>query len=477
MDFNETKLPDHPLIRDAFALAEQYHDGQFRKGATEPLLPYIHHPVAVAHKIAEACGDAVKPELIAAALCHDLVEDTAATDDIIRSQLGDAVADYVAEVTDPPDLKGAALRANQIDRAPDMSPGAKALKMSDRIENLYSMAYDAPDEWNFYTRTKYIENSIKLYDAISGTHDGLDHRMERAIQAAQQRLVIDIGREMETRGPESNKWRNEPSFVRRVARAFREGSLSLEQVEPGSKAEIPDQDIRSFDALYAQAEVAQVEIAALAENLAVKLNVEAIDPGVKTRERAIEKLGSRGNDNNPARLNDLARVTLLCDTMDEVRRAERALEAHAQIEYSNDLFLKPTSVNYADLTKLVRTDNGHLAEVKIQLRDMYETGQDQCHDWYKELRSIYVTQGERDLTKDEKKQKKELTNNIRRAYRPIAEKHGLVGDMKATGPVQVTAEPGMTVPAGATLDTRAGMRVTQNVIWLGHIHNKRGGPS
>ena len=79
MEFAETKLPDHPLIRDAFALADQYHDGQYRKGATEPLLPYIHHPLAVAHKIIDACGDAAPPELIAAALCHDLVEDTEAT--------------------------------------------------------------------------------------------------------------------------------------------------------------------------------------------------------------------------------------------------------------------------------------------------------------------------------------------------------------------------------------------------------------
>jgi (p)ppGpp synthase/HD superfamily hydrolase len=66
----------YPFIGDALALATLAHQGQLYGLAGETPVPYIEHPIAVARIILDATGD---PELAAAALLHDTVEDTFVT--------------------------------------------------------------------------------------------------------------------------------------------------------------------------------------------------------------------------------------------------------------------------------------------------------------------------------------------------------------------------------------------------------------
>ncbi len=80
------------LIRRAWALAEQSHAGQTRASGE----PYVSHARAVASILAELRLDA---ESIAAAILHDVVEDTAVTLDDIRAQFGPGVAVLVDGVT------------------------------------------------------------------------------------------------------------------------------------------------------------------------------------------------------------------------------------------------------------------------------------------------------------------------------------------------------------------------------------------
>ena len=63
---------DFDLIRGAYEFAKEQHNGQLRKSGE----PYIIHPVAVARIIADLKLDS---ESIAAALLHDVIEDTPAT--------------------------------------------------------------------------------------------------------------------------------------------------------------------------------------------------------------------------------------------------------------------------------------------------------------------------------------------------------------------------------------------------------------
>ncbi len=83
---------DVDLIRRAYALARQAHEGQKRKSGED----YITHPVAVAAILADLGMDA---DTLAAALLHDVVEDTGVTLDDIREEFGEEIASLVDGVT------------------------------------------------------------------------------------------------------------------------------------------------------------------------------------------------------------------------------------------------------------------------------------------------------------------------------------------------------------------------------------------
>ena len=78
--------PDVALVERAFAFSENAHQGQFRKSGE----PYITHPLAVASILSQWRLDA---QGLAAALLHDVMEDTAVTKVEIESSFGKPVAD------------------------------------------------------------------------------------------------------------------------------------------------------------------------------------------------------------------------------------------------------------------------------------------------------------------------------------------------------------------------------------------------
>jgi (p)ppGpp synthase/HD superfamily hydrolase len=84
-----------PLVRAAFEKASAAHAGQVRNGSGG--LPYIAHPVAVASRLEElGYGD----EVLAAALLHDVVEDTETTIEELQAEFGERVAGLVASLSD-----------------------------------------------------------------------------------------------------------------------------------------------------------------------------------------------------------------------------------------------------------------------------------------------------------------------------------------------------------------------------------------
>ena len=74
------------MIEEAAAFAAQAHHGTFRKGTQ---IPYITHPMEAAVIVSGFTDD---PEMIAAALLHDVVEDTGVTEEEIRERFGSRVA-------------------------------------------------------------------------------------------------------------------------------------------------------------------------------------------------------------------------------------------------------------------------------------------------------------------------------------------------------------------------------------------------
>ena len=84
--------PEVALVERAFDFSESAHRGQFRKSGE----PYITHPLAVASILAQWRLDA---HGLAAALLHDVMEDTTVTKAEIESSFGKPVADMVDGVS------------------------------------------------------------------------------------------------------------------------------------------------------------------------------------------------------------------------------------------------------------------------------------------------------------------------------------------------------------------------------------------
>ena len=95
---------DRELVQRAYRVAEQAHREQKRASGE----PYINHCLAVASILAEL---RVPPEVVAAGLLHDTVEDTGLTLDAIRRDFGDTamiLVDGVTKLTKLPRVGGKA---------------------------------------------------------------------------------------------------------------------------------------------------------------------------------------------------------------------------------------------------------------------------------------------------------------------------------------------------------------------------------
>src|SRR5512138_498241 len=85
-------LAERELINRAYRVAEEAHKGQKRHSGE----PYISHCIAVASILADL---RVPPEVIAAGLLHDTVEDTTVTLNDLRRDFGETIATLVDGVT------------------------------------------------------------------------------------------------------------------------------------------------------------------------------------------------------------------------------------------------------------------------------------------------------------------------------------------------------------------------------------------
>ena len=142
---------DDPLVTKAREFARRAHAGQTRKYTGEP---YAEHPERVAATLAQL---GFGPEVQAAALLHDVVEDTGATDLELRGLFGDRVADLVAMVTDasrPSDGNRAARKA--LDRAhiAEADADGQSIKAADMIDNMRSIFRHDPAFGRVYAAEK-----------------------------------------------------------------------------------------------------------------------------------------------------------------------------------------------------------------------------------------------------------------------------------------------------------------------------------
>jgi len=163
------------LILRAVAFAAHKHRDQRRKD--KEASPYINHPIQLAIVLWEE-GGVRDPEVIAAALLHDTLEDTETTWQELRGEFGEDIADVVLEVTDTHWIKKALRKRLQVARARHSSESAKLVKLADKICNLRDMAARPPAGWSLERKRQYFDWAKEVVDRLRGTHPELERRFD-----------------------------------------------------------------------------------------------------------------------------------------------------------------------------------------------------------------------------------------------------------------------------------------------------------
>jgi len=152
---------DVALVERAFAFSESAHQGQYRKSGE----PYITHPLAVASILSQWRLDA---QGLAAALLHDVMEDTAVTKVEIESSFGKPVADMVdgvskldqIEFQSREELQAESFRKMLLAMAQDVR--VILIKLADRLHNMRTLDAMAPGH-----RERIARETLDIYAPIA----------------------------------------------------------------------------------------------------------------------------------------------------------------------------------------------------------------------------------------------------------------------------------------------------------------------
>lgn len=166
----------YPEVNQAFWYAVRAHRGQYRKDGKTP---YIVHPVEVAEIVTTLTQD---PDVIAAALLHDVVEDTLVTmSDLVRV-FGAHVAGLVEEETEdkreeqPPEETWEIRKQEMIMKIGAAGREAKMISLSDKLSNLRSIKSgieESGEEFWMYFHQSDKDKQAWFYRAMGKQYAGL----------------------------------------------------------------------------------------------------------------------------------------------------------------------------------------------------------------------------------------------------------------------------------------------------------------
>lgn len=162
------------IIAKADMFQQVAHAGQVRKFSG---LPYHTHPQAVSRILRSHVPQATD-EMVAAAMLHDVDEDTAAGP-LIRLYFGHAVADMVVGLTNRkvPGLNRAQQKQHDADRLSRQDDFVKTIKLCDRLHNLPDIIENDPKHAKVYVpETRYL-----LDTALDGAHDVLWNKLDKIV--------------------------------------------------------------------------------------------------------------------------------------------------------------------------------------------------------------------------------------------------------------------------------------------------------
>ena len=174
------------LLLRAIAFAADRHRKQKRKDRAKT--PYINHPVEVASLLADV-GGVVDLNVLLAAVLHDTVEDTGTKPRELEAMFGKEVRRLVEALTDNKRLHKATRKRLQIEHAPHLPPGAKLIKLGDKITNVREVADKPAIGWSLARRREYLDWAARVAVGCRGVNPALEAKFDHELRRARRVLA------------------------------------------------------------------------------------------------------------------------------------------------------------------------------------------------------------------------------------------------------------------------------------------------
>ena len=171
----------YAIVGEAVAFATKAHAGQKRKGTD---IPYITHPLEAAIIVATMTAD---PNIIAAAVLHDVMEDAKIKKEELTREFNDIVCDLVAGESEnkrehlPASETWVVRKQETLDHLKEAELPSKLVALGDKLSNIRAMRKDYElygdelwDRFNqkdsnkqgwYYRTLANILDDLKEYDA------------------------------------------------------------------------------------------------------------------------------------------------------------------------------------------------------------------------------------------------------------------------------------------------------------------------
>lgn len=176
---------EHNLVLQAAKFASDKHRDQRRKD--DSLSPYMNHLIDVAHLLCEVAS-VEDPEILAAALLHDTLEDTLTAPDELETKFGQRVLGIVLEVTDDKTLPKDVRKQLQIEHSAGLSKEAVLIKIADKISNVRDIICSPPSDWDLERRKGYLDWAEKVIGNCPNVNGALKNRFDSLLEKGRAEL-------------------------------------------------------------------------------------------------------------------------------------------------------------------------------------------------------------------------------------------------------------------------------------------------
>jgi guanosine-3',5'-bis(diphosphate) 3'-pyrophosphohydrolase len=168
------------VVFRALSFAAHAHSQQRRHGSGEP---YVNHLIDVAELLVRVAG-VEDEDLLAAAVLHDVVEDTSVCSADVELEFGPRIRALVDALTDDKALAKEDRKRLQIEHMRSATAEVRLIKLADHCSNIATL----PECWGEERNAAYIRWSLQVACECAGVHEALDREYGARAARARARL-------------------------------------------------------------------------------------------------------------------------------------------------------------------------------------------------------------------------------------------------------------------------------------------------